>query len=283
MMQVKNSVCRIIPLGLLLVLMVFPLIASPASALLFDDDLPRHAKARNLNLLAAGATIGWGIINWDYFQESPQAGSENWFGRETDEGGADKLGHLYTTYALSHLYAAIYDKWDYPQQQALRLGALSALGTMTVMELGDSFSDYGFSYEDMLMNCLGAAAGYWMGTHPEWQRRLDLRLEYAPSLSDFETDVITDYEHHKYLLALKADGFDILGDSPLRYLELHLGYYVRGYDDYKPYQPDDDRERIVYLGLGVNVGKLIEGVWKTRIFDYLQPPYTYIPIEHDLN
>jgi len=46
------------------------------------------------------------------------------------------------------------------------------------------------------MNCVGAATGYWFGTHPEWQQRVDLRLEYAPSLSDFETDVITDYEHH---------------------------------------------------------------------------------------
>lgn len=282
-MQVKHSASRKLPWGLLLFLVMFLFNASSVSAWLFDDDLPRQTKVRNLNLLAAGATIGWGIINWDYFQRSPQTGREDWFGRETDEGGADKLGHLYTTYALSHLYATIYHHWDYPQEQALRLGAFSALGTMTIMELGDSFSDYGFSYEDMLMNCLGAAAGYWMGSHPDWQKRLDLRLEYAPSLRNFETDFITDYDHHKYLLALKADGFEMLADSPLRYLELHLGYYARGYDDYKSYQPDDDRERIVYLGLGVNVGKVIEGLWKTRIFNYLQPPYTYLPVEHDLN
>jgi len=260
------------------------LAATPASALLFDDDLPRETKVRNLNLLAAGTVITWGIINWDYFQESPKSTNEDWFGHGTDEGGADKVGHLYTTYALSHLFAAIYRSWDYPDEPAMRLGTYSALGTMTIMELGDAFSeDYGFSYEDMLMNCAGALAGYWLGTHPQWQQRLDLRLEYAPSLSDFETDVVTDYEHHKYLLALKASGFEALQDSPLKYLELHLGYYARGYDDYKPYLADDDRERTVYVGLGLNVGKLIEGVWKTRIFDYLQVPYTYIPLEHDLD
>jgi hypothetical protein len=33
----------------------------------------------------------------------------------------------------------------------------------------------------------------------------------------------------------------------------------------------------------LNVGKVIERVWKTRIFDYLQLPYTYIPLEHDLD
>lgn len=283
MTQAKLSASCSIPVGLLLVLAMSLLIASPACALLFDDDLPRETKFRNLNLLAAGATITWGIINWDYFQVSPQAKNEDWFGRETDEGGADKLGHLYTTYALSHLYAAIYENWNYPQDEALRLGAFSALGTTTIMELGDSFSDYGFSYEDMLMNCVGAAAGYWLGSHPGWQKRLDLRLEYAPSLSNFEGDVFTDYEHHKYLIALKADGFDMLENSPLRYFELHLGYYVRGYDDYSSSRPYDDRERNVYVGLGLNVGKVIESVWKTRLFDYLQLPYTYVPIEHDLN
>ena len=259
------------------------LIVPPASALLFDADLPRETKVRNLNLMAAGTILTWGVLNWDYFQQSPQSANEGWFDQETDEGGADKLGHLYTTYALSHIYASIYSDWDYPEEDAMRLGAFSALGTMTIMELGDSFSEYGFSYEDMLMNCVGAAAGYWFGTHPEWQKRIDLRLEYAPSLSDFEADVFTDYEHHKYLLAFKASGFDLLRDSPLNYFELHLGYYTRGYDDYKTSQPIDDRERTVYVGVGLNVGKLLESVWETRIFDYLQLPYTYLPLERDLD
>ena len=165
----------------------------------------------------------------------------------------------------------------------MRLGTFSALGSMTIMELGDSFSEYGFSHEDILMNCVGAAAGYWLGTHPEWQQRLDLRLEYAPSLSEFETDVITDYEHHKYLLAVKAGGFELLRETPLRYFELHIGYYVRGYDDYQAATANDSRERAVYVGLGINVGKLIEKVWDTRIFDYLQLPYSYLPLERDLD
>lgn len=283
MARAKLSVPRGISTGSLFFLAMILLIATPASALLFDNDLPRETKVRNLNLLAAGATITWGIINWDYFQNSPRAEREDWFGRETDEGGADKLGHLYSAYALSHLFATIYHDWDYPEERAMRLGTFSALGTTTIMELGDSFSDYGFSYEDMLMNCVGAAAGYWLGTHPEWQQRLDLRLEYAPSLSHFESDAITDYEHQKYLLALKAGGFEMLKETPLRYFELHLGYYVRGYDDYKSDQPYDDRERTVYVGFGLNVGRLIERVWETRIFDYLQLPYTYLPLEHDLN
>lgn len=282
-MATKHPYQKTVAISLPVILAILLLIASPASALLFDSDLPRETKVRNLNLLAAGSIITWGVINWDYFQESPQSSNEGWFARETDEGGADKLGHLYTTYALSHLYAAVYRDWGYSAERAITLGTFSALGTMTIMELGDSFSEYGFSHEDMLMNCVGAAGGYWFGTHPEWQKRLDLRLEYAPSLNNFETDVITDYEHHKYLLAVKAQGFDALRDTPLSYLELHLGYYARGYNDYHSNLGDDDRQRTVYVGLGLNVGKLIENVWETRIFDYLQLPYTYLPLEHDLD
>ncbi len=283
MTNVKRPYPRILSLIISVFLAMLLLIASPASALLFDSDLPRESKVRNLNLLAAGTILTWGVINWDYFQESPRSTNEEWFGRDTDEGGADKLGHLYTTYALSHLYATIYRGWDYPEERAMRLGTFSALGTMTIMELGDSFSEYGFSHEDMLMNCVGAAAGYWFGTHPEWQKRIDLRLEYAPSLSDFESDVSTDYEHHKYLIALKASGFDMLRDTSLGYLELHLGYYTRGYDDYQPSLANDGRERTVYVGLGLNVGKLIESIWETRIFNYIQLPYTYLPLERDLD
>ena len=274
---------QIIATGLLVFLATVLLIASPASALLFDDELPRETKVRNLNLLAAGTIITWGVINWDYFQKSPRSTSERWLSRRTDDGGVDKFGHLYSAYALSHLYASIYRDWDYPEERAITLGSYSALGTVALMEIGDSFSEYGFSYEDMLMNCLGAAAGYWFGTHPQWQRRVDLRLEYAPSLDDFETDVITDYEHHKYLIAFKADGFDTLRDTPLGYLELHLGYYARGYSDYRPQSDEDQRQRTVYIGLGLNVGKLVENIWDTRIFNYLQLPYTYLPLEHDLD
>jgi hypothetical protein len=282
-MTYQTFSCSRIVFICLWVLLILLLDVSPASAMLFDSDLPKETKVRNLNLLAAGITVAWGIVNWDYFQSSPQAHSEGWFGRGTDEGGADKLGHLYTTYALSHLYASIYRKWDYSEEPAQTLGALSALGTMTIMEIGDSFSDYGFSYEDMIMNCVGAAAGYWLGSHPQWRQRIDLRLEYAPSLSHFETDVVTDYEHHKYLVALKAEGFESLRETLFGYFELHVGYYARGYDDYRPGQAYDDRERTVYLGLALNVGKLIENVWETKIFDYLQLPYTYLPLEHDLD
>jgi hypothetical protein len=161
------------------------LVAPPASAFLFDDDLPRETKVRNLNLLAAGTLIAWGVVNWDYFQTSPQVTNEEWFGHGTYAGGADKLGHLYSTYVLSHLFASIYQGWDYPEEHAMRLGAVSAMGIMTLGEVGDSFSRYGFSYEDLVADFSGAVAGYWLGSEPEWRQRLDLRLAVCAEPAQF--------------------------------------------------------------------------------------------------
>ena len=273
--------CRIVIAALFVQILLMGS-TTPAAAQLFDADLPRETKVRNLNLIGAGTIITWGVVNWDYFQKSPHSKSEHWFSKSTDEGGADKLGHLYSAYVLSRVYASIYHRWDYPEDQAMRLGALSALGTTGIVELGDSFSDYGFSYEDMVMNCVGVAAGYFLGTYPDWQQRIDLRMEYAPSLKHSEGDLSTDYEHFKFLLALKADAFTALNDTPLRYLELHLGYYVREDNDYHPTQ-EDDLERTVYLGIGLNVGKLLATVWETKLFNYVQLPYTYLPIEYSLD
>lgn len=275
-----STVLRNIATGLF-ALTLFCALPVTGNALLFDDELPPATKARNLNLVAAGTVVAWGTLNWDYFQRTPHARSEEWFSHGTKEGGADKVGHVYTTYVLSDYYASLYRQWNYPAEKAARYGALSALGTTGIMEFGDAFSDYGFSVEDMIMNGLGAAASYWRGTHPEWERKIDFRVEYSPDPDDFEADVFTDYERLKYLVAVKAAGFDPLKDSPLRYFELHLGYFSRNYDDYRPTLPDR-RERTLYVAVGLNVGKLLEGLWETEIFDYLQIPYTYLPLEHTL-
>lgn len=270
---------------LLLILLAQPL---PGSAEEETEGVPSEAELKRktllLNAAVAGGILAWGVVNWGYFQTAPKATSEGWFEHDTNEGGADKLGHVYITYVTSRAFSRVYRNWGYSQEQANRLGIFSGLGAMTLMELGDSFSsDYGFSYEDMLMNLTGAGFAYLMEARPELDRKLDLRLEYLPEFgSDFEADLFTDYEHHKYLLALKADGFDGIAPSWLTYLELHLGYYARNYSDYQPGGPDR-RERTVYLGLGLNVGKLLERWVSVPVFDYLQVPYTYLPLEKQLD
>jgi len=242
--------------------------------------LPKEKKVLYTNLGVAGFIAAYGIANWDYGGRWPSQRSEGWFGRDTREGGVDKLGHLYGTYALSHALSSLYRSWGFQEDDAGLVGALSALGLQTFMELGDSFTSYGFAYEDVVMNAAGAAAGYLLWRHPTLRRKLDLRIEYRPAFDN--ADVFTDYEHQKYLLALRLDGFDAVPPGPLRYLELHLGYYARGYSDGAP----ENDERNVYVGIGINLSRIARehGLSRTStILRYVQPPATYLSAERDLN
>jgi hypothetical protein len=159
------------------------------------SDWSKEDKALALNLGVGAAVLGWGVANWDYGAGGPRFQSEGWFDPETDEGGADKLGHFYSAYLFSHLFAGQYERWDFDKDQAIRWGALSSLGVTGLIEVGDAFSDYGFSYEDMIFNTLGAAAGYLLWSYPELSRKIDLRVEYNPFTSgDYDGNVATDYD-----------------------------------------------------------------------------------------
>jgi hypothetical protein len=142
------------------------------------------------------------------------------------------------------------------------------------MEVGDSFSEqYGFSYEDFIMNGLGSYLGYVLETNPGLDRKIDIRIEYKPS-DDNGIDIFTDYENSKYLVALKLDGFSSVRNKYLKYLELHLGYYTRGFDDI-----NKKKERNIYFGLGINLSKIFhERAWKktATFLEYYQIPYTDI-------
>lgn len=247
-----------------------------------DQPLPSDEQAQKLlavNLTGIGIITAWGIAKWDYFTTEPHAQSEGWFQNDTDSGGADKLGHLYTSYVTTHGLSSIYKSWCINDNDAALYGALSSFAILGYMEIGDSFSDYGFSKEDFIANTAGSIFGYYSYKNPELSKLLDLRWEYGfdPSGSDFTTD----YENSKYLLALKLNGFESFQSSFLRHFEFQLGYYTRGFVD-----PGDTKERNVFVGIGLNLTDLFErhGHHKTSTFmKYFQIPGTNMEFERDLN
>lgn len=242
--------------------------------------LPKEKKLIYVNVGMASFITLWGVVNWDYFQDSPTAGSEGWFGRDTKSGGADKLGHAYTSYIMTHAFTSTYQSWGYDDETASIYGSLSSFGLQALMEVGDSFSKFGFSYEDLIANAVGTGTGYLMWRYPEISDKIDFRIEYTPA---FDTaDFITDYEHYKFILALKLNGFELFHNGPLSYLELHMGYFTRGYADQNP----DNNERNLYFGIGINLSKFFSqrGHKKISTFlNYYQTPYSYLPYEHNFN
>jgi len=76
-------------------------------------------KALNINMTGIGIVTAWGVTKWDYFSRSAHANPEGWFANDTDDGGADKLGHFYTSYLVSHGLAYLYEKECFNESDGL--------------------------------------------------------------------------------------------------------------------------------------------------------------------
>ncbi|SFV55034.1 hypothetical protein MNB_SV-10-17 [hydrothermal vent metagenome] len=235
------------------------------------------------NIAGAALVTVWGVAFWDYFSTAPRLGSERWFQHDTKYGGADKLGHMYSTYLWSLGFSSLYEFWGMDTERSSIYGSLSAWSFQFLMELGDSFSTtQGFSYEDVVANTVGALFYYAREKYPSLKNKVDLRLEYLP---DFQGggDIFTQYNSMKYLFALKFSGFKSMQDNLLKYGELQLGYYTRGYQNYENYE---QKERNIYIGIGINVSEVLASWgWKKtgKIFNYYQLPYTYVPFSYDFD
>ena len=239
------------------------------------ESLTRGQKTLLLNAGAMGTVFVYGLVKWDYGKQSFHTENEGWFERDTMYGGADKLGHFWSSYALSHLISYAYRKWGYAESEANLYGGLSNLGIQTFMEIADGFSSQGFSYEDFLMNILGTGVAYIWGKVPNLARKIDFRMEYTPEFDHNDFSFSTNYESQRFLIAVKADGFDVIKNPYLRYLEFHVGYYARGFNHLHE-GGLGDRRRHLYVGLGFNVSKLAQEFLDTKVFNYVQIPYTSV-------
>lgn len=235
------------------------------------------------NLIGAGVIALWGTAFWDYFTTAPVAGDEGWFEFDSKYGGADKLGHMYSSYLFSLGFASLFEYWGMSEEESLSYGPLTSLVIHGMMEVGDSFSEsQGFSYEDLAMNTLGAAFYYIREKYPAVKETVDFRLEYVPDLNSGQ-DIFTQYDSMKYLMALKFSGFESMQDTLMKYFELQVGYYTRGYEEHDIYST---KERVVYAGIGINSSEVLKALGWTKtseVLHYYQLPYTYIPLEHDFN
>jgi len=252
-------------------------------------DWSRRKKVVVLNLAVTGVIAIYGAATWDYGSNGFASRDEGWFDRDTCYGGADKLGHAWSAYAVTSLYSRIYRDWGYSDEDAILGAALSTWAQTTLIEIGDGLSkSEGFSWQDEAMNTAGVGLAYLRHRFPAIRDVVDFRWEWFPSPAfshGDETDVFTDYSGQKYLLAFKPDGFFKTGDPILKALELQIGYYTRGYassdEDYFSH-----RHRYGYIGIGLNVTYLLERLTEHRaagVFDYYQVPHTYFSVRDDFN
>lgn len=245
----------------------------------------------SIPLIAGGAvatTLAFGFKDWEWGTAKFHFRQEPYFSQKSSHGGMDKIGHAFATFVFADIFTdAIRARSDSPEYAEIS-GSLLALSLMAAVEVFDGFSRYGFSWQDLSVNAAGAAFAALRNGVPGLRDKIDFRMEYIPEDETFAPH--KDYAGQKFLLALKLSGFEALKDTPARFLEIHTGYYARGFE--RPNRlPLDDRRREIYVGVGVNVSELLFGwpqvrdrrwvQYARRPFEYVQVPYTYVAHPYD--
>lgn len=233
------------------------------------------------------AIIGYyTLINSKKLSDEPQwphFHKEGWFGKSTANVGVDKVAHAYSAYVVSELlHARLRRKTGGAQGTPLTAAALGLASTL-YSELWDSIEpSAGWSWEDVAFDAAGASFSALRNNIPGLDRKLDFRLMIVPNDDIFTREGKRHFEQQRYFFALKLGGFRQFERGPLRFVELHAGYYGKDFaleDRANGIRP----KRRVFFGVGINMRELLFKDPSTRagraageVLDYWQPPYTAI-------
>jgi hypothetical protein len=212
---------------------------------------------------------------------APHFHTEGWFGKSTKNVGVDKLAHAYSAYVISDL---IYGRLKHKTGDAPGIAitaAVLASSTMLYTEFWDSIErSAGWSWEDVAFNSLGSGFSVLRNSVPGLDEKLDFRLMIVPNSDIIVTQGKRHFEQQRYFFALKLSGFERFDKSPLRFLELHAGYYGKDFTNEDRAAGIEPKRRI-FVGVGINLRELFFKNSRSRVgraagevLDYFQPPYT---------
>ena len=257
---------------------------SQAASRPYTVDIARqHVQSLSLDIaVLMAASIYIGIDQWGWGETHFHFYGKGWFGKNTGYGGIDKLGHAWSAQVMSdyvtwRLQTLGYDKY----QSAITAALLTGVAFLGV-EIGDGFSHYGASYEDFVASAAGIGFSFLRNTVPGVAEKVDFRMQYVPT-GHGDSLGLGDYSGKKFLLAWKFAGFEPFKDGPLRYLEIHTGYYTRGYNEWEQ-ALGIPKTRSPYIGVGLNLSELLFSNPSVRdtplasigrtVLKYIQVPYT---------
>lgn len=208
---------------------------------------------------------------------------EGWFGKNTQSLGMDKLTHAFNTYLIAELlHYRIHRNTNGSEGDAVTAAVLAS-GLMAVNEISDAIEpDSGYSMQDIIMNVTGAAFSALRNTTPGLKEKLAFKLEIVPNDQIYSHVGKKHYAQQRFMMSIKGAGFKEVRETPLRYLDLQVGYYASDF-------LNSDREqgiipkRHVFFGVGLNVGELLFSNSSSRFgraarsaLDYIQLPYTSV-------
>lgn len=252
-------------------------------------------------LLASGTAVGaaaGGFLN--AYTETPHHSfrftDEGFFGRTTYAGGADKASHFVDYSIISKELANLYEVMGFSRNTSIALGFGVAFTTGFMNELGDGMNPYGFSWEDLTMDALGAGTAALIKI-ARIEDLVGFRVGLLLPLAGSETCCQVqgqgrDYSNEIYTADLHfagvADRLN-LKVGPLRYLLFSITYGSKGYPSGTPAL----RERQVGFEIGIDFETILNDLGVRRktwwgytlhiAIDNFRIPYTSVGYRYDLN
>ncbi len=250
--------------------------------------------------LTAGVVVGAPLIGYfAWWKNSSRASftvaNERWFQEDTYAGGADKASHIFWGYLGSRILQGAYRSFGKTDAEARGLTLAVVTVTGALIELGDGYSQYGFAWEDIAANSIGALAAFAIDRFKVDDvvgLRMGLMSTPVPDPCCRYGGYGDDYSKEIYTLDLKLAGLlPRMGAKPglARFLLLSGTYQTKGYR----YSPPENRRREIGIEIGLNLREILAAVgvpedkWWGKIVlgfaKYFRVPYTAIGFRYDLN
>lgn len=290
-------------IGALLLVLVWMGIPTPALA---DGEILLEERAtwqeRALGMTGVGGFFAAGYL-WAYFAwyrgrsltDEIIFHDEGWFGLDTYAGGADKLGHMFSNYAIARGTTQILRGSGWHPVTASLVSSGLTLSFFTMLEIKDGFHrGFGFSWGDMVANVTGNVLAQSMENIPALDERFDIRLEYQPTpefvdmlIQNGVVDAAEDYSGQTFMLVYHLGTVPFLVDElelewP-RYFDLAVGFQAINFlprlDD--PSRPPAQR---LFVGMSVNLQQLVLEIFyppqRDEIFAPVQRTTGYEVVEY---
>lgn len=232
----------------------------------------------------AAATAVFANSYFGYDHKKWHFTNEGFFGATTGDGGADKASHFSDYYIVSREFAYLFEMFGLSENAARWTAFGTATFTGLVNEIGDGFTRHGFSYEDFVMDFLGAGTAALVSA-ARVEDLVGVRSSHLPGPT---------YSHDVYSADLKLAGVGRrlgLEVGPLRFLLASVTYASKGYR--VPGTAPDQRQRQVGFEIGINLEEILNTVNARRdtwwgyalhvVGDNIRFPYLAIGMRYDLN
>lgn len=264
-----------------------------------DHDVKREVVRYIYSIGFPVSVMAYGLSSWgwtkrDYWKWS----NEGWFGHSTPFGGYDKIGHIFSHYTAMRLGCSVYNYTEHGSNYRFLYSSLLTLLMGVSIEIGDAYSGYGFSYHDIIFDCIGILIGGLLEAFPKADAFVSLSWEYWPSSALLKHPenaalFIDDYGGAKILANIKLAGFREVGlDMPdfMRYIMIDVGYGVKGYTSLERHDAREHfrlpfRSQNIYVGISVNFVEVVKDFFKDpgilgcritqQVFKYYHVPAGY--------